>query len=163
MVGGYLLGQGLTSLLFGVFAYAVLRLLGVPQPLLLAVVAALADAVPIAGVLIATVPAVLLALTVSVPAAAGVLLLYLGYQQVENYAIVPRVYRGTLRIHGFAVLLAVLVGAQLLGILGVLLALPVAAAVPAVARVWRAAPTAAADPAADSAEGPAAPAAAPSE
>lgn len=136
VVSGYLLGQLLTSLLFGFFAYVVLATLGVPQPLLLAIVAAVADAIPVAGVVVATIPAVLLALTVS-PATAGIVLaLYLAYQQVENYAIVPRVYRGTLQIHPFAVLVAVLAGAQLLGVLGVLLALPIAAAVPVVERIW---------------------------
>jgi predicted PurR-regulated permease PerM len=136
VVSGYLLGQLLTSLLFGVFAYAVLSVLGVPQPLLLAIVAAVADAIPVIGVVIATIPAVLLALTISLPTAGIVLALYLAYQQVENYVIVPRVYRGTLELHPFAVLLAVLVGAQLLGILGVLLALPIAAAVPVIERIW---------------------------
>jgi predicted PurR-regulated permease PerM len=136
VVSGYLLGQFLTSLLFGVFAYVVLSILGVPQPLLLAIVAAVADAIPVVGVVIATVPAVLLALTVSPLVAGLVLALYLAYQQVENYLIVPRVYRGTLELHPFAVLLAVLVGAQLLGVLGVLLALPIAAAVPVIERIW---------------------------
>ena len=136
VVSGYLLGQLLTSLLFGVFTFVVLTALGVPQPLLLAILAAVADAIPVVGVVIATVPAVLLALTVSPLAAGIVLALYLAYQQVENYLIVPRVYRGTLELHPFAVLIAVLIGAQLLGILGVLLALPIAAAVPVIERIW---------------------------
>jgi predicted PurR-regulated permease PerM len=90
----------------------------------------------VVGVVIAAVPAALLALTVS-PATAGIVMaLYLAYQQVENYLIVPRVYRGTLELHPFAVLIAVLVGAQLLGVLGVLLALPIAAAVPVIERIW---------------------------
>jgi predicted PurR-regulated permease PerM len=136
VVSGYLLGQVLTSLLFGGFTYVVLTVLGVPQPLLLALLAAVADAIPVVGAVIATVPAVLLALTVSPLAAGIVLALYLAYQQIENYVIVPRVYRGTLELHPFAVLLAVLVGAQLLGVLGVLLALPIAAAVPVIERIW---------------------------
>ena len=136
VVSGYLLGQFLTSLLFGIFAYVVLSILGVPQPLLLAILAAVADAIPVVGVVIATIPAVLLALTVSPSVAGIVLALYLAYQQVENYLIVPRVYRGTLELHPFAVLIAVLVGAQLLGVLGVLLALPIAAAVPVIERIW---------------------------
>lgn len=136
VVSGYLLGQLLTSLLFGVFTYVVLRFLGVPQPLLLAILAAVADAIPVVGVVIATVPAVLLALTVSLPTAGIVLALYLAYQQIENYLIVPRIYRGTLELHPFAVLLAVLVGAQWLGVLGVVLALPIAAAVPVIERIW---------------------------
>ncbi|CAA9554342.1 MAG: hypothetical protein AVDCRST_MAG49-2062 [uncultured Thermomicrobiales bacterium] len=136
-VSGYIVGQGITSLIFGVFTFVVLSALGVPQPLLLAVIAAFADAIPIAGVIIATVPAALLAATESIQTAAIVVVAYLIYQQVENYIIVPRIYKGTLQISSIAVLIAVLIGGQLLGITGVLLALPIAAAIPAIERIWR--------------------------
>ena len=136
VINGYVVGQLITSALFGVFTFALLSALDVPQPLFLAVIAFVADAIPIAGVIIATVPAVLLALTVSPTAAGAVLVAYLLYQQIENYVIVPRVYRKTLQISSFAVLVAVLIGGTLLGILGVLLALPAAAAVPAIEKIW---------------------------
>jgi predicted PurR-regulated permease PerM len=136
VVSGYVVGQLATSFLFGLFSFGVLKAVGVPQALFLALIAALLDAVPIIGALIATVPAVLLALTVSPTAAIIVLIAYLLYQQLENYVIVPRVYRGTLQISSFAVLIAVLIGSELLGILGALLALPVAAAFPVVERIW---------------------------
>jgi predicted PurR-regulated permease PerM len=136
VVSGYVVGQLATSILFGLFSFGVLKAVGVPQALFLALIAALLDAVPIIGALIATVPAVLLALTVSPTAALIVLIAYLAYQQLENYIIVPRVYRGTLQISSFAVLIAVLIGSELLGILGALLALPVAAAFPVVERIW---------------------------
>jgi len=136
VINGYVVGQLITSALFGVFTFATLTLLGVPQPLFLAVVAAIADAIPIAGVIIATVPAVLLALTVSPTAAGIVLVAYIVYQQIENYVIVPRVYRQTLQISSFAVLVAVLVGGTLLGVVGVLVALPAAAAVPVIEKIW---------------------------
>ena len=136
VVSGYVVGQAITSLLFGVTAFLVLSIAGVPQPLLLALLAALMDAIPIAGILIATVPAVLLALTVSWDAAIVVFVAYMVYQQVENYLIVPRIYRGTLQISSLAVLIAVLIGGQLLGIVGVLVALPIAATVPVIERIW---------------------------
>ena len=136
VVSGYVVGQLATSFLFGIFSFGVLSAVGVPQALFLALIAALLDAVPIIGALLATVPAVLLALTVSPTAAIIVLIAYLVYQQIENYIIVPRVYRGTLQISSFAVLIAVLIGSELLGILGALLALPVAAAFPVVERIW---------------------------
>ena len=136
VINGYVVGQLFTSAVFGVFTFVLLSLLDVPQPLFLAGVAFVADAIPIAGVVIATVPAVLLALTVSPTAAIAVLVAYLIYQQIENYVIVPRVYRSTLQISSFAVLVAVLIGGTLLGILGVLLALPAAAAVPAIEKIW---------------------------
>jgi predicted PurR-regulated permease PerM len=136
VISGYMLGQVITSVLFGLFSFGVLTLLDVPQALFLAILAAFMDAIPIAGILIATVPAVLLALTVSPTAAGIVLVAYVVYQQIENYVIVPRVYNNTLQISSFAVLVSVLIGGELLGILGVLIALPIAAAVPVVERIW---------------------------
>ena len=62
------------------------------------------------GVILATVPAVLLALTVS-PATAGIVLAcYVGYHVVESYFLVPRIYGQRLRLSTLAVLLALLVG-----------------------------------------------------
>jgi predicted PurR-regulated permease PerM len=136
VVAGYVAGQVLTSALFGIFAFTVLSIVGVPQAVFLAVLAAILDAVPIVGVAIATVPAALLALTGSVADAAIVVGAYIGYQQIENHYIVPKVYSGTLQISSFAVLVAVVIGGELLGILGALLALPIAAAIPVVERIW---------------------------
>ena len=136
VVSGYIIGQLITSTLFGVFTFIVLTILGVPQPLLLALLAAFADAIPILGVPLAILPAALLGLTVSLQTAVIVVIAYVIYQQIENYVLVPRVYQGTLQISSFAVLIAVLIGTTLLGILGALLALPIAAAIPVVERVW---------------------------
>jgi predicted PurR-regulated permease PerM len=136
VVSGYAAGQLMTSAMFGLFAFVVLASLGVPQPLFLAILAAFGDAIPIVGVTAVTIPTVLLALTVSPTAAIIVLVAYLIYQQIENYVVVPRVYKTTLNISSFAVLLAVLVGSALLGIVGALLALPIAAAIPVIEDIW---------------------------
>ena len=136
VVSGYVAGQLLTSALFGIFTFIVLTALDVPQALFLAILAAFADAIPIAGVIIATIPAVLLAFSVSIPTALIVFVAYMIYQQIENYIIVPRVYKNTLQISSFAVLVSVLIGGELLGITGVLLALPIAAAIPVIERIW---------------------------
>ncbi len=137
VVSGYMLGQAVTSLAFGLFAFVILEVLGVPQPLLLGILAAILDAVPIVGVLIATALPVLLALTVSHTAAIAVLIAFLIYHQLESHILVPRIYGRTLGISSLAVLVAVLVGYRVLGILGVLIALPVGAAIPAVLSAWR--------------------------
>jgi predicted PurR-regulated permease PerM len=137
VVSGYVVGQLITSALFGLFAIIVCLALGVPQAILLGVLAFIFDAVPIVGAILATAPAVLLGLTVSPTAAVIILVLYVVYQQFENHFIVPRVYQQTLQISAFGVLIAVVIGAQLLGIIGALIALPVAAAIPVIERVWR--------------------------
>jgi predicted PurR-regulated permease PerM len=136
VVSGYVIGQSITSLLFGVFAYVTLSVLGVPEALLLAVLAAFMDAIPLVGVPIATVPAVLIALTVSTPTAVAVLVLYIVYQQIENYVIMPRIYGTTLKVSPLSILIGVLVGGQLLGVTGILLALPITAAIPVIERIW---------------------------
>lgn len=137
VVSGFVIGQAITSILFGVFAYGTLVIAGVPEPLLLAVLAAALDAVPIVGVPAATVPALLLAATVSWSAVLIVLVAYVLYQQFENYVLVPRVYGNTLQVTSLSILVGVLIGGQLLGIVGVMLALPLTAAIPVLERVWR--------------------------
>lgn len=136
VVSGYLRGQIITSILFGVFVFALMTVLGVPQPILLAVLAAILDAVPIVGVPVATVPALILAATVSWETAIIVLIAYIIYQQIENYLLVPRVFGNSLQVSSISILLGILVGGQLLGILGTLLALPITAAIPVIERVW---------------------------
>jgi predicted PurR-regulated permease PerM len=128
VVGGFLRGQAITSLSIAVFTFIVLRIVGVPNALAFAVLAAFADVIPLVGALIATVPPVAAALQESSTQALIVLFLLLGYQQFEDRLLVPRVYGRTLNLPPVIVLIAVLSGAELLGITGVLLALPLTAA-----------------------------------
>lgn len=136
VVNGYVVGQSINSVLFALFALAVLSLLGVPSVAVLALIAAIGDAVPQVGVILATIPAVLLAYTVSPQTALIVLIAYFVYQQIENYVTSPRVFARTLELPPLITLVSVLVGGSIMGMIGVLLALPVAAAIPVVWRIW---------------------------
>jgi predicted PurR-regulated permease PerM len=49
------------------------------------------------------------------------------YQQLENYAVMPRVMQRTVAVPGAVTVVAALVGGTLAGILGALLAIPTAA------------------------------------
>jgi predicted PurR-regulated permease PerM len=139
-VGSYMRGQLITSVQAGVFSYILLRILGVPEALPLAVLMAVADVVPMVGLLIGTVPAVLMALTLSPSKAVVVLIGYVVYHQIESHILVPRVYGKAMKLSPSIIVFSILIGAMLLGITGALLALPVAAAVPVVFRYvqeWR--------------------------
>jgi predicted PurR-regulated permease PerM len=139
-VGSYMRGQMITSGLAGVFALGILLVFKVPEPLALAFLMALTDAIPMVGPLIGTVPAVMMALTKGTPTAMAVAVAYVIYNQIENHFIIPRVYGGAMKLPPSVILIAILVGATLMGILGAVLALPVAAAVPVVMRFvdeWR--------------------------
>jgi len=136
VVYAYVRGQAICSLLFAVFSGILLTALGVPAVVPLAILAGLCDVIPVVGVILATVPAVLLALTVS-PATAGIVLAcYIGYHVVESYFLVPRIYGQRLRLSTLAVLLALLVGTTLQGLIGAVLVLPLVAAYPIIERIW---------------------------
>lgn len=127
VVGGYVRGQALTSLLIGVFVFAVLWLAGTPNALAIAVFAAFADLIPFVGGALVIAPAVLATLPRGPFITAAVFVVILIYQQIEGHILIPRIYGQTLRLSPLAVLVALLVGGQLLGIVGALLALPLAA------------------------------------
>jgi predicted PurR-regulated permease PerM len=132
----YVQGQIVTSLLYGVYAFVTLSVFHVPAAMPLALLAAVCDVIPVLGVVVSTLPAVLLALTVSPFVAAAVLALYILYHVIENYVLVPRIYGRRLRMSGLAVLIALVVGGTLQGILGAVLVLPLVAAYPIVERFW---------------------------
>lgn len=132
----YVRGNVITSVLAGVFTFVMLTALGVPAALLLSVLAAVCDLVPVIGFFISTIPAVLLALTVSPVAGILVAVLNLAYNAVETYYIGPKVYGRALRLSDLAVILAFAVGAELAGVVGALIALPLVAIYPAVERIW---------------------------
>jgi predicted PurR-regulated permease PerM len=132
----YMRGQAITCFLCGGWAYLVLTLCRVPAALALAVIAFVADLVPVVGTIVMTVPAVLLALLVGPMQAILVAGAYLLYHLVESYFIIPRVYGSQMRLSTLTVLLAVAAGGTLQGALGAVLILPFVAAYPIVERIW---------------------------
>lgn len=129
IVGGYMRGQVITSLLMAVFTFAVLAIAGVPNALALALFAGLADVLPYIGALLACGPAFLAALPEGTTVAIVVLVVLGAYQELESRFIVPRIYGKVLRLPAAWIMIALLVGGKLLGILGALLALPIAAGI----------------------------------
>ncbi len=128
VVGGYVRGQLITSLIIGVFTTTVLLIMDVPNAVAFGVLAAFADIIPLVGAFIAIIPAVVAAFQESPQQAVVVLGALLVYQQFEDRFLVPKIYGQTLNLPSLVVLLAVLVGGELMGITGILLALPAAAA-----------------------------------
>jgi predicted PurR-regulated permease PerM len=128
-VGGYVLGNFITSVIAGLGTYFWLLAFGVPYPVLLAMFVALLDLIPVIGSTIGGAVVTLVALTVSVPVAIATLGFYIGYRLAEDYLIVPRIMGRTVQRPAILSLVAVLIGGVLLGIVGALVAIPVAAAV----------------------------------
>jgi predicted PurR-regulated permease PerM len=128
-IGGYVTGNAVVSLIAGAAAFVALVLIGVPYALALAVWVGITDLIPTVGALLGAAAACLVAAFVGAPALGLTLAFFVVYQQVENYAIAPRVMRRAIEIPPAAVIVAVLVGGTLAGFFGALLALPTAATI----------------------------------
>jgi predicted PurR-regulated permease PerM len=128
-VGGYVLGNFITSVIAGLGTFIWLLIFGVPYPLLLAMFVAFLDLIPVIGSSVGGAIVSLVALTVSLPVAIATLAFYIAYRLAEDYLIVPRIMNRTVQVPAIVSLVAVLIGGVLLGIVGALVAIPVAAAI----------------------------------
>jgi predicted PurR-regulated permease PerM len=132
----YMRGQVITCFLCGGWVYLLLLVTHVPAALPLAVIAFVADLVPVVGTIAMTVPGVLLALTGGPIKALLVFAGYMLYHLIESYFIIPRVYGNQMRLSTLTVLLAIMVGGTLQGAAGAILILPFVAGYPIVERLW---------------------------
>ncbi|MFB9234164.1 AI-2E family transporter [Plantactinospora siamensis] len=128
-VGGFVLGNLITSLIAGIGTFAWLLAFGVPYPLLLALTVALLDLIPVVGSTVGGIIVSLVALTVSFPVALATGVFYGVFRLAEDYLLVPKIVGRVVEVPATVTLVAVLLGAAVLGIVGALVAIPVAASI----------------------------------
>lgn len=121
---GWMVGQAVSSLVVAGLTWAGLALLGVPAAGGLGVIAGLLDIIPMVGPVIAGVPAVLLAVTVSPMTALWTLLLFLVIQQLQGNFLQPMIQKHAVDVPPAVLLFAVFAAGLLFGFIGVLLAAP---------------------------------------
>jgi predicted PurR-regulated permease PerM len=128
-VGGFMLGNLVTSVISGLGTYVWLLIFGVPDALLLAILVALFDLIPMVGSTVAGVIVSLVALSKSIPIGIATLAFYIVYRYVEDYLLNPRVMKHTVKVTPGLTIIATLIGGTLLGLIGALVAIPVAATI----------------------------------
>lgn len=128
-VGGFVLGNLLTSLAAGLGTYLWLLAFGVPYPFLLSLFVALLDLIPVVGSTVGGVVVSLVALSKGLPVALATAVFYVAYRFFEDYLLTPRVMGHTVRISPGLTVIATLIGGALLGLIGALVAIPCAATV----------------------------------
>lgn len=124
-VGYWLAGQCLISFILAVLTYPFLAILDVPYALLLSVVAAFLNLIPIIGPILSAIPAIILALPMGLNIALITGLFYLVLQQIDGNFMTPLIMRKVTGIHPLIVMIVILLGTSLAGALGALIALPV--------------------------------------
>jgi predicted PurR-regulated permease PerM len=135
-LAAYVRAQLLACVVVGVLCGLGFAVLGIPYPVLLGMLAAILEFIPLVGpLLLATLAAFVGAL--HAPVLALWVFAFLGILRVvEDYVIYPRLIRRGISLHPLAVIVAVLAGAGLAGVAGVFLAVPVTAVASVAFRHW---------------------------
>ncbi|WP_027876982.1 AI-2E family transporter [Meiothermus cerbereus] len=126
-VGGYIRGQIQVAFWVGLLVGLGLWVFGVPLAGSLGLLAGLFNIIPFAGVIISTMPALLLALTVGWPQVIAALGVVVVVNQVEAHFLSPRILGQATSLHPVSVIGAILVGSSLYGLVGALVAVPLLA------------------------------------
>lgn len=129
-IGKWMQGQLVLAVIVGVLLYLGLLILDVQHALLLAVLAAVFELIPVFGQILAMIPAVAIGfMTGGVTEALLITGLYTIVQQFEAHLIYPVVVKKVVGVPPLLVILALLIGFNLFGFLGVLLSVPIAGAI----------------------------------
>ncbi len=139
-VGGYVLGNVITSFIAGAGTFLWMLAFGIPYPALLGLLVFLLDLIPVIGSTVGGAIVTLVALTVSLPVAIATLIFYVAYRLAEDYLLVPRIIGHTVKVPALGGMVAIVLGSVVMGVIGALIALPVAAAIQL---SWRKSPSAA--------------------
>jgi putative heme transporter len=132
-VGGFVRGEVIMAIIVGVLTYAGLTIIGVEYAAVLALVAAIGELIPVVGPILASIPAIIIALFDSPTQALIVAGFYIVLQQVESNVLLPQVMRHTAHVPPLLSVVALFAGAELGGLLGAIVAIPLSGAAKVVA------------------------------
>jgi len=136
-LAAYIRAQLTACLLIGILCSIGFALFRLPSPLVLGLIAAVFEFVPLVGPLTVAILAALVALLHSGYWSALFVLLFLGVLRiVQDYVIYPRIIGEGIHLHPLAVILAILAGAEIAGVAGIFLAIPVIAILTVSYRHW---------------------------
>jgi len=135
-IGRWFQAQLVLSLVVGSSVFIGLWIIVVDQSLVLAVIAAVFELVPVVGPIFAGALGVAVAAGESFKLGLYVLLLFIAIQQIENQLLVPLVMRKAVGINPVMILVALLGGAQIAGVVGMLVAIPAAVFLQEILNDW---------------------------
>ena len=148
---GYLRGQIIVASVNGLLTFIGLTAIGVPQSLVLGIIAGALSIVPFLGIICSILPALLLAFssangdpTWEIVKPALVLAVFALVQMTESMFVSPRVQSHSTGLHPLVIILGILLWSALLpGLLGPIVAVPLTCAVIVLLRryVWRDVPS----------------------
>ena len=113
-VSAWLGGQLMLGAIIGITSAIGLWLLGIPFFYVLALISGVGEMIPIVGPILAAIPAVAVAATVSFKKVLLVIVFFIVQQQFENHVLVPKVMERQVGVSAVTVIVALLIGGNLL-------------------------------------------------
>ena len=128
----------LTLAALSLLAYtAFMGVMRVPYALVLGTAGGIMEFIPVVGPLVAAVLIMGVALLMSYPHWAALLLFLAAWRMLQDYVVSPRIMGRSMELHPLAAIFGVLAGGEIAGVLGVYLSIPVMASLRIVFRRWR--------------------------
>jgi predicted PurR-regulated permease PerM len=123
-LGSYIRGQLIVCLLIGVLATIALWIAKVPYPVLLGIIIGITNIIPYFGPILGAVPAVILAITISINKVFIVVGIIFALQFIEGNLLSPLIVGKSLHMHPVLIIFSLLLGGEIGGIVGLILAVP---------------------------------------
>jgi predicted PurR-regulated permease PerM len=123
-ISSYIQGQVLVSTCVGTLLLIGYLVIGIDYALLLAIAAMFTNVIPYLGPILATIPAVFVAMADSPMMVLYVLIVMTIAQQIESNFISPQIMGNKLEMHPITIIFIILAAGSLAGFLGVILAVP---------------------------------------
>lgn len=121
----WLLGQAIQMFLVGVLSTLAVWLIGLPSPLALGVIAGVAEFVPYLGPIIASIPAILVAMTSGLYPVLWTIIAFILIHQIEGNLIVPLIQRRMIFVPPAVLLLSIVAISLIFGAIAIIFAAPI--------------------------------------
>lgn len=126
-LGGYIRGQVLVGVAVGSIAALLFWFVDMKYPLLLGFIVGITNIIPYFGPIIALVPIVIIAATMSVKMVIISIVIVFILQFVEGNILSPLIVGKSLHMHPLMIMLALLAGGEVGGVVGLIVAVPILA------------------------------------
>lgn len=121
----FISGKILDSAIIGVICYISCLIMGMPYPILIAVIVGVTNVIPFFGPFIGAIPSGIIILTVSPIKCLIFGVFIIALQQFDGNILGPKILGGKIGINGFWIMFSIIMGAGLFGFVGMLLGVPV--------------------------------------
>ncbi|WAW15670.1 AI-2E family transporter [Peptostreptococcus equinus] len=123
--GKFLVGKIIDSCIIAFITFIILKLTGMPYPILLTFIIGVTNIIPFFGPFIGAVPSILLVLFIDPIKALWLTLIIFLIQQLDGNVIGPKILGDSIGISSFWILFSLLIAGKFFGIVGMIIGVPV--------------------------------------